>query len=496
MRHAPAALDRRCLTRAGLLFLGVFLVYFGLRSPGLDDYDSVLFALGVRQFNLWIDQPHPPGYPVFIFLGWVGDSFFHLGPELSLHLVAAFGGALFVAAWFLIVRLQFSERFAWLIGISLALTPVVWMTATKVLTDSLAAGFLSAEILAALLFLRLGGRGILSLAAVLGAAAVGTRPQLVLVALVILVTALNVRAAAARIWALALGVFMAASLVWLVPTCYLQALWHPEISAWSVYPELLYKQWQYRLDKPQVSILAGGWSLRYFAIRFASHILGWFGLGFGFLEHWSVLLLGTVLVAAGFTVYLRRGGSRDDAIFWRFHALWALLNILIIFVCLPPTQRYYLMIFPLLLVAIMGGLRRLQAPWNKAILALPALFVTILIPTATANHREQSPPVRLVNYLKNLYPFEERGRVVLILRSSRRHAEWYAPEFRRIFPEPEVTAIAEKTRGALAVYTDDESLPLPEGWRRTPVALFSRSYIIHMKYHEVQLYRIASGPSR
>ena len=486
-------LDLRVLTKAVLLFLGIFVVYFLLRSPGLDDYDSVLFALGVRQFNLWIDQPHPPGYPIFIFLGWIGDSVFNLGPEFTLHLVAAFGGALFVAVWFLIVRLQFNERFAWLVGVSLALTPAVWMTATKVLTDSLAAGLLSAEILAALIFLRGGGRRSLALAATLGAAAVGTRPQLVLVALAVLLTALRTRAAVGRVWALGLCVFVAASLVWLIPTCYLQARWHPEISVWSAYPELLYQQWQYRLDKPQVSLLAGGWSLRYFAIRFGSHIFGWFGLGFGLLENWSIFLLGTVLVGAGLFMYLRRGRAASDANFWRFHAPWALLHIVIIFVCLPAAQRYYLMIFPLLLVAVLSGLRGLPQPWNKAVLALPALFIAVLIPTAPANHGEQSPPVRLIDYLKNLYPFEQRGRVLLILNTAQRHAEWYAPEFRRIHPAPKQPIVAEVTRGALAVYTDDAKLPLPAGWRRIPVAVFARSYIIYMKYHEVHLFRIERG---
>ncbi len=480
-----APFDWRLLLRSALLFLAVFAVYFGLRSPGLDDFDSVLFALGVRHFNLWIDQPHPPGFPIFIFLGWVGDSWFHLGPELSLHLVAALGGALFVVAWFLIVRLQFDERFAWLVGVSLALTPAVWMTATKVLTDSLAAGFLSAEILAALLFVRSGRRGTLSLGAILGAAAIGTRPQLALVALAVLFLALRARAAAGRVWVLAFCMFVTASFVWLVPTWYLQARLRPDIPAWAVYPELLYKQWQYGLDKPQVSIFAGGWSVRYFALRFGGHIFGWFGLGFGFLEHWSFLILGAVVIAAGLFLYLRR---RPDAGFWRFHVPWAVFHIVIIFVCIPPSQRYYLIIFPLLLVAILGGLREI-----KAAVALPLLFVAILLPTASANHRDQSPPVRLVEYLQRLYPPDQRSRVVLILRSSRRHADWYGPEFQRVFPEPAAAEFEAATRDARAIYTDDDKLPLPAGWRLVPVTTFTRSYVIYMKYHEVRLYRIERG---
>ncbi len=88
------------MLKATLTFLFAFAAYFISRSPGLDDYDSVLFALGVRDFNLWKDQPHPPGYPLFIFLGWIGQKVFGVGPEDSLHFVAALGGALFVAAWF------------------------------------------------------------------------------------------------------------------------------------------------------------------------------------------------------------------------------------------------------------------------------------------------------------------------------------------------------------------------------------------------------------
>jgi hypothetical protein len=167
--------------KAGAIFLIAFALYFIFRSPGLDEIDSINFALGIRQFNLWEHQPHPPAYPLFIFLGWLGVKLFGASPEASLHFVSALGGSLFVAAWFLIIRLQFSKRFAWWVTTCLVITPVVWMTATKVLTDSLAAGFISAEILAAIC------------TALFGAAAAGARAQLILVVFVVLGTALKQR---------------------------------------------------------------------------------------------------------------------------------------------------------------------------------------------------------------------------------------------------------------------------------------------------------------
>ena len=105
--------------------------------------------MGVREFNVWEHQPQLPGFPLYIFCGWIGANIFGASPQLSLHLVSALGGALFVAAWFLIIRLQFNERLAWWVATCLAITPVMWMTATKVLSDAPAAGFLSAEVLKA-----------------------------------------------------------------------------------------------------------------------------------------------------------------------------------------------------------------------------------------------------------------------------------------------------------------------------------------------------------
>jgi len=161
--------------KAVLLFLGSFLLYWIFRSPGLDEIDSVNFAMGVRHFNLWQHQPHPPGYPLYIFLGWLSSILFGAEPNGSLHFVAALGGALLVGTWFITIRLQFNERLAWWVALCLAVTPVIWQTSTKVLTDSLAAGLLSGQILAAVYFSKTPKRSVLFAVTLFGAAAAGTR---------------------------------------------------------------------------------------------------------------------------------------------------------------------------------------------------------------------------------------------------------------------------------------------------------------------------------
>src|ERR1700745_2641811 len=115
---------KQAIIKSVLLFLAAFTLYFLTHTPALDEIDAVQFAMGVRSFDLWHHQPHPPGYPLFIFLGLLGPKLFHARTESSLYFVSAFGGGLFIAAWFSIVRIQFSERLARWVAICLLITPV------------------------------------------------------------------------------------------------------------------------------------------------------------------------------------------------------------------------------------------------------------------------------------------------------------------------------------------------------------------------------------
>jgi Dolichyl-phosphate-mannose-protein mannosyltransferase len=481
---------KQSLIKPLLLFFGASGLYFFTHSPALDEIDAVQFAMGVRSFDIWQHQPHPPGYPLFIFLGWLLTKVFHTGTESSLYLVSAFGGGLFIAAWFSIVRVQFSERLAWWVAICLLITPVVWMTATKALTDTLAAGLMSAELLAGVCFLKQKKTGLIVWAALMGAAAAGTRPQLFLVVALILGISLKKGSAKAKTWWLSYGLLVAGCLIWLLPMWYMQAQLRPNEAFWGVYPDLVYNQWSWRLNRPSVYIGAGDWSPRYLAMRLAEHALGWFGIGFGFLQSPVVLVLGAMIVLFGLVTYSFSHHGLEDQNFWKFHTPWALLHIAIIFVCLSGKQRYYLIIYPLLLVALMRGFLTMRTPWNRTVLALPALFLSVTIPAVIQNHCEEAPPVRLVRYLEQVYPPPQRKNVALLFVNVWRNVEWYAPEFRTFHNIPATGELPEILKGAAAVYTDDAKVPLPEGWRRVPVATFQRSIIIHGKHRLITLFLI------
>lgn len=477
----------RPLFKAGVLFLIAFALYFFTRSPALDEIDPIQFAMGVRSFDLWHHQPHPPGYPLFIFLGWLGGQLFGAGPALSLYFVSAAGGGLFIGVWFLIIREQFSERLAWWVAGCLMIMPIVWMTATKALTDAPAAALLSAEILATIYYSR--GKSISSLAtaALLGAAATGIRPQLVLIAAIILGGALKKNPA--KMWWIGFGLFIAGCLLWLVPMSYMQARLHAGTSIWRVYLDLVYGQWCWRLDNPGAYLGAGDWTPAYLGSRFANHILRWFAWGFAFQVSVWAMIVGIALTLAGFVAYFALSLQRVDRDFWRYHRTWALVHIVIIFCSLPGHQRYYLMIYPLLLVMFLRGLLAMPRPWSTSAVLLPALLFCISVPLAIQNHRDEAPSVEVVRYLEKLYPPGERKRVVLIFSKAERAAQWYAPEFQTIHELPTFPEESEILMHASAIYADDK-LKLPPGWDLQPIVSFERSYFVYPGGKFVQLFQV------
>jgi hypothetical protein len=482
------ASSRHALIKAVLLFVVAFALYFFTHSPALDEIDAVQFAMGVRSFDLWHHQPHPPGYPLFIFFGWLGTQLFHATTESSLYCASAFGGGLFVACWFLIIRAQFSERFAWWIAVSLLITPVVWMTATKAVTDMLAAGLLSAELLAALYFSKQRKRGLIVWAALIGAAAAGTRPQLFPVVAIILGIPLKKASVNVKTWSFAYALLVAGCLLWLLPMWYIQSQWRPNEPFWRVYPELVYGQWRWRLKLPSVYIGAGDWSPHYLGMRIVRHVLGWFWKGFGFIQSPRVLAAGIVLTAGAIVAYFWCGREASDRRFWRFHGPWLLVDIAIVFIALPGDQRYYLMVFPPLLVVMLRGFLRLPRPWRLSAICVPALLLYILVPLAIENHRDEAPAVRLVRYLEKLYPPSKRGSVLLILPVVYRSAQWYAPQF-KILDHLPTAEDEEVLRNAAAVYTDELSLK-GKDFYLIHLADFRRSVLIYPQNRRVRLYLV------
>ena len=170
----------------GALFLALHLPFL---PPSLEDLDSINFALGVRHYDVSQHQPHPPGYPLFIgaakLLHMVGLSELH---ALSLLGVVAGGFGVFalMKLFAALDRDRPEGPFTWMAVLTVAATPLFWLTAARPLSDMTG---LAASLGVQALLLTASGVGGLTVAAFLAAFAAGIRSQVVWLTMPLLVLA-------------------------------------------------------------------------------------------------------------------------------------------------------------------------------------------------------------------------------------------------------------------------------------------------------------------
>jgi hypothetical protein len=121
-----------------LLVAGVTLpIYLAFRSISLDDFDSYSFALALERFSLDLQQPQPPGFPVYVFLGRL-CLFLTADATAALTLLSALSGVLIAVCLCGLGRALAPGR--WLTGAAAALlcglAPLGWLTAEKALSDA------------------------------------------------------------------------------------------------------------------------------------------------------------------------------------------------------------------------------------------------------------------------------------------------------------------------------------------------------------------------
>src|SRR5260370_26478256 len=116
-----------------LLTGAVAITRFVFRSHYLYDLDTVNFALAMQRFYPRVDQPHPPGYFLYICFGRLLNIVFHDAnlALVGMSIVASCGGAVVVYKmsldWFGPTAAQFA-------GIFFLLSPLAWFHGIVALT--------------------------------------------------------------------------------------------------------------------------------------------------------------------------------------------------------------------------------------------------------------------------------------------------------------------------------------------------------------------------
>lgn len=120
------------------------LWYFGRY---IDEWDSVNFAFGLsKEYDILHDQPHFPGYPVYMFVSWIWYQI--VGSDIQ---ALVFSGVLFssfaVFPLYELSRRMFSGEVATLTAALYMVNPQVWLQAEKPLSDAFGLFFVVTAIL-------------------------------------------------------------------------------------------------------------------------------------------------------------------------------------------------------------------------------------------------------------------------------------------------------------------------------------------------------------
>lgn len=117
--------EKRDLLTFWGLFLGTVMSRIPFRSRILYHWDSVNFAYGMRQFDVLAEQPHPPGYILYVWLCRLVDVVFR-DPQATMVVVAIVASGLAVGVLYLLGGAMWDRRTGLVAALLLSSSPLYW----------------------------------------------------------------------------------------------------------------------------------------------------------------------------------------------------------------------------------------------------------------------------------------------------------------------------------------------------------------------------------
>lgn len=430
------------------IFGTALLLYSLFASCSFNEGDSFNFAQSLLKFDLVREQPHAPGYPLYVFLGRA--LFLLTRNQLeALRWISVVSGALTLVPLYFLARSMYNRGTAIFTCLVLTVFPGFWLPSEKATTDALSTFLLTLGV--TLLYFGMKGHSrAIPASYVVYALAVGVRPtNLAFVPLWLFVTLKTRHSTNMVLSGLA---FVATISAWLVPV-----IW---VTRWDKF--LLATRHMYVGTANTDFIFARPLGLDpYERLLFVLASIFTFGLGgmlpplpdliFPFtstsipayyLFH-DIVWLGAILCLV---LSLKRTAEKA------FTFLWVVPHFLFVYLFGSPIHhRYYLPIFPPIVLLVVwsignamnasGRLLKLSTR-TESIVRGGVCFLLILtlvahaMPLAARLHTEQSPVTQLVGYVKANY---NPNSTTILAFHEYRAFQMYAPEFRCYHSRKQVT---------------------------------------------------------
>jgi len=430
------------------LFAFALFLYSSFASCSLNEGDSFNFARALLKFDLVREQPHAPGYPIYVLLGRV--LFLLTGDQLAaLRWISVVSGALTLVPLYFLARSLHGREIAIPTCLVLMVLPGFWLASEKATTDALSTSLLTLSI--ALLYMGMRGHSrAIPISCAAYALAVGVRPTNIVFLVLWIFVALRTRRPA--IMAFSVLAFVATVSAWLGPV-----IW---VERWDRF--LFATRHVYVGTANTDFISARPLGLEpYERMLFAVASIFTFGLG-GMLppvpglrfpfSSTSIpayyLLHDIVWLGALLCLSLNFKWTTEKT----FMFLWVVPHFVFVYLFGSPIHhRYYLAIFPplvLLIVSSVANVAKVCRRWLRlstrterimrgvAYLFLILTLVAHTMPLAEKLHREPAPITQLVRYVRASYCPDSTTILVFHEYSAFR---MYAPEFRYYHCRKQIT---------------------------------------------------------
>ena len=331
------------------LFALALLTRLPLLSVSLDEVDAANFVNALTEgYNVpWL-RPHPPGYPVYIFMGWLLNQAFH-DPLLSLTLLSALLGSLTVVPIYLLLREFVGPKLAVAGSLLFVVNPLAWSLSEAALSDAPSMFF--GALLAWLCYRARHSDWSFIFAAIVASLAIGVRqPNVALMVLLAFPIVYRLLARKEDAWKLALvgaQIFLVATLAWLVPMIVLGS------GGIHEYAEAIQKQWTTAVSVYDFTQVDQPWVLN------VPYRIERFFVGYFFISPWAGIDAKTPATLAllfpwlfGFGLFVTGFNPTDPRKV--FTGLWA-VSIIYTIMAIHFLPRYALPQLPaFLIVGILG----------------------------------------------------------------------------------------------------------------------------------------------
>lgn len=387
----------------------IFLIALVLRliylSPWLEDWDSVQFALALHNFSIVDHQPHPPGYPLYVFLGKVVNLFFN-NDNLSLTTLSAILGSATAIPFYFLLRQMVQKWLALIAAIILLFVPLHWTLSEVAL--SLVPGTFFTTVTALLLYYGLKSQKYLLAGSFLAGISIGVRFAEFSIVIALLALVLLLRKNWQDFVKTSL-LFLLGVIVWFIPLIILTG-WNEYFYSFTTHAEYIIEHDSFFSQK----------------ITFLQRLLFIWNL---ILKGYSIYFVPLIILGILQIKKLIKNPKDFDI---QFTLIWLFSYLLpLIFIYNFELQRYTLPLLPPILVLSAVAIGRMKKE-------LVILFYIIIgfgifwnsIQQVQKIHSQIPPTIAPVLYIKENF---DPKKTLLITTFTYRQFQYYAKDFQNFY---------------------------------------------------------------